>query len=172
MMGADKFVILTHAQYEKGGYQNRFKYADKWQTMGVRNESVDTLIIDKFYANPEQDWERIKEKLPMFERILNKFNSLINPSLFSTNSQLIIEIASILSIDTEIVLDYPTTLKGTSRLVDLCKHYGATTYLSGLGAKKYLDLDKFKNNDISVVWQDESKMDKRCVLEIIQDLGV
>ena len=30
-------------------------------------------------------------------------------------------------------------------LIDLCKYYGGTEYLSGSGARIYLDTDKFQN---------------------------
>ena len=32
----DKFIMLTHCQFEKNGYQNRFNLNDKWYTMSVK----------------------------------------------------------------------------------------------------------------------------------------
>ena len=56
-------------------------------------------------------------------------------------------------------------MKSTDRLVDLCKYYGATEYLSGSGgAKEYLDVIKFK--DIKVEFQ--TNLNKIHSLEVIR----
>ena len=39
------------------------------------------------------------------------------------------------------------------RLVDLCRHFGATRYLSGDAASDYLDVALFASHGIEVVWQ-------------------
>ena len=70
-----------------------------------------------------------------------------------------------LDIKTEIVFDYPTESKSTDRLLDLCKHYDATEYLSGVGAKEYLDECVFENNGIKVIYQDN--LIKKHTLEIL-----
>jgi len=72
-----------------------------------------------------------------------------------------------LGIKTKIVFDYPTDLKGTDRLVDICKHYGATKYLSGISGKDYLDRSLFADHKIELEFQDEMKMDKRALVELI-----
>ena len=59
----------------------------------------------------------------------------------------------LLNINTKIVFDYPTTLKGTSRLVELCKKYKATEYISGIGAKSYLQPELFEKENIKVTYQ-------------------
>ena len=45
-------------------------------------------------------------------------------------------------------------MKSTERLVDLCEHYKATEYISGLGGKKYLNLELFKEKNIRVSFQE------------------
>ena len=57
----DKFVILTHCQFEKNGYQNRFNFNDDWYTMSVKKGLEP--IKDKIYLNPKNDWDRIKNRL-------------------------------------------------------------------------------------------------------------
>jgi hypothetical protein len=58
-----------------------------------------------------------------------------------------------MGVKTIIDFDYRTDLKGTERLVDICKTYKATSYLSGESGKKYLDLKKFKVEKIKVDFQ-------------------
>jgi hypothetical protein len=40
-----------------------------------------------------------------------------------------------------------------TRLLALCKYFGADTYLSGDAAKDYLDVGLFEENGVRVVWQ-------------------
>ena len=44
--------------------------------------------------------------------------------------------------------------KKTARLVEICKNLGADTYLSGKGARAYLDLERFREQGIEVLFQD------------------
>ena len=46
----DKFIILTHCQFEKNGYQNRFNFNDKgWVTLR-KTESPNTAKIESIQA--------------------------------------------------------------------------------------------------------------------------
>lgn len=42
----------------------------------------------------------------------------------------------------------------SQRLVNLCLHFGAQRYLSGSGARTYLNTELFERQGIEVVWQD------------------
>ena len=42
----------------------------------------------------------------------------------------------------------------TERLVNICRHFNATRYLSGSAARDYLDVALFERNGIAVEWQD------------------
>ena len=159
---SDVFVLLGHCQFEKNNFQNRFNLNDKWHTMSV-NKGLEP-ITDKKYLNPEKDWNKIKANLKQYCHILDELDECISDNLFETNVSIIRKLCSILDIKTEIVLDYPTDLKSTERLVDICKHYGATKYLSGPSGKKYLDLSAFPSN-IEVEYQSEQT--KKPVLEEI-----
>src|SRR6185295_8932001 len=50
-------------------------------------------------------------------------------------------------------LDIDPSLKATDLLVEICKKGGATTYLSGVSGADYLELDKFKEANINVEFQ-------------------
>jgi hypothetical protein len=157
MQEVDLFVILGHCQFEKNNYQNRFHF-NGWNTMSV-NRGLEP-IVNKEYVNYKMDWEKISTK-----NKLDRFTSCISKSLFETNTKIIKKIANELNIETLIKYDYPTQLKGTDRLVDICERYGATEYLSGVSGLNYLELDKFKN--IKVTFQDKSKMINKPILEVL-----
>lgn len=57
------------------------------------------------------------------------------------------------SIDSDFNADFG---EGTSRLVNLCKEVNASKYLSGQGAKSYINEESFLNNDIDLIYQDFS----------------
>jgi hypothetical protein len=46
----------------------------------------------------------------------------------------------------------------TQRLVDLCRHVGADTYITGLGALKYLEHEQFETSRILVRYMDYQRM--------------
>lgn len=148
----DLFVIIRHCQFEKGNYQNRFNMNGEWHTMSVNSGSKD-LISQKKYVNPEVDWKRIKQNLSQYDHILSRFDHFINEELDLTNIGIVVEICRLLDIHTIIDYDFKTEKKGTERLVEICKHYNATTYLSGSSGKKYLNLDLFRNENIEVEYQ-------------------
>jgi hypothetical protein len=163
-MDSDIFVILTHCQFEKNNFQNRFNLNDKWYTMSV-NKGLDPINTKK-YLNHKGDWDRIKKGLPEYKDILPLFDSCISDNLSETNINIILKITEILNIKTDIKFDYPTDLKSTERLVDVCNTYNADTYLSGISGKNYLDVNLFGN--INVLYQNEINMVKKPVLEIIK----
>ena len=164
---ADKFVFLNNAQFQKNNLQNRFNLNDKWYTLSV-NSGLDPIVTKK-YLNPIKDWNRIKSNLSDYSDLLNQFDDLIKVDLVETNTEIIKKICNILDIKTEILFDYPTNLTSTDRIVDICLNYNADTYLSGISGRNYLELNKFEENGIKVIFQDESKMVKKPILEVIKN---
>ena len=163
MREVDVFVLLSHCQYEKNGYQNRFKYNRIWYTMST-NKGLEP-IIDKSYVNYKKDWQLIKTKLQIKE--LDTYDSLICPFLSVTNTSIIVHIAKLLDIKTRIVFDNRTKLTGTERLVSICKEYKADTYLSGPSGKEYMDKKLFNDAGIKVEYQDITRT--RPILKVLYD---
>jgi len=167
MIDSDVFVILTHCQFEKNNYQNRFNKDGKWYTMSV-NKGLDP-INTKTYINPIKDWERIKNMLPKYRNLLNEFDYCIDTDLSSTNINIILRIKEMLGIKTQILFDYPTEFFSTERLVDLCIKNKATKYISGISGINYLDLELFRNNNIDVIYQDKNIMINKPIIDILND---
>jgi len=158
---SDLFIILGNCQFEKNNYQNRFWAHERWHTMSV--ESGNIPIVKKRYLHAQKDWKKITDRYHK----LHTFDDLVSFDLWRTNSAIIIRAAHHLGIKTPIRHDYPTELKGTERLVDICVKNGATKYLSGPSGKKYLDLELFKTYNIEVIFQDGDKTDKRPLVDIL-----
>jgi hypothetical protein len=165
IIDVDIFVTLSYCQFEKNNFQNRFNMDNQWYTLSVFKGL--NPIIEKIYVNPQHDWEIIKTRLPNYN--LSIFDECISSSLSHTNIMIINKIAKLLNIKTQIVEDYETNLTGEERLVNICKTYNATTYLSGLSGKKYMNLKEFEKNNIKVIFQDEKEMIKQPILKILKE---
>lgn len=163
MAESDVFVLLTHVQFEKNGYQNRFNYKDEWYTMAI--ESGLDPIIDKRYIKAQKDWDKIKSKLPQFD--LSIFDDCVRTKMSVMNTEIIHKAATHLKIDTPIYQDYHTDKKSTEMLIDICKYYEADEYLSGISGTKYLDTELFKHHGIKLSFQDERKMIKKALIEML-----
>lgn len=158
---SDVFVIMSHCQFEKNNFQNRFNVDGKWYTMSVN--SGNEPINCKQYMAPANDWRRICSTFPR----LRQFDDCLHESLSEMNSAIIKMAARNLGISTKFEDDFATSKKGTERLVEICQRYGATTYLSGISGKKYLDVSKFEDVGIEVIFQDESKMNKQPLINFL-----
>ena len=162
MKESDIFVILTDCQFEKNGYQNRFRYQDKWNTMSV-NKGLER-IRDKRYVNHEKDWQSISTT-----HRLSDFDTCITESLWETNTNIIERIKNFLEIDCLIVVDtHLGEIKqtGTKRLVEICKRLNATTYISGCSGRIYLNEELF---DIEVKYQD--KTESKSIIDETRRMG-
>lgn len=166
MEQSDVFVILQNCQYEKNGFQNRFNKDNKWHTMSTKSGLVS--IFEKEYINHKKDWEKIKINLKDYD-FLDLFDDCFSNSLSDTNTNIIKKIANILKINSKIELDFPTELKGTDRLVEICKKNDATLYISGISGKKYLEKNKFELSGIKLKYQDENEFIKKPIIDILKE---
>lgn len=161
MRSVDLFVLLNHCKYEAHNYQNRFRADDQWFTMSVKRKTQ--LIVEKEYLNPKVDWEIIKRTWPG----LAVFDSFIYKSLWKTNGSIIRHASTLLGITTPIVDDYETHLRSTDRLIDICKHWGADTYLSGDSGRHYMNMELFEQAGIKVEFQETSGKLYKPLVEMI-----
>jgi hypothetical protein len=112
MAMVDIFIILKEVQFEKNGYQNRYKTSKGWVTKPV-NRGLEP-ISSKRYTDG---------------------NEMLELNMFWIRS-----IKNTLGIKTKIVYDFNTGSKGTKHLVDLIKFYDGSVYVTNPEAKdKYLD---------------------------------
>jgi hypothetical protein len=163
----DLFVIYDDVQYSKGSWRNRnqLKFADgpKWITLPVK---VNLGMAINEVTVKELDWKKqhadlLKASLgnaPFFNDAMQVWEQGIavsSPFLTDLNISITNSICQYLEITTKIVRSEPYELKGskTDRLMDLFKKIGATSYLSGPAAESYLDVEMFKQNEISLIYK-------------------
>lgn len=167
---ADAFVILDNVQYQKNAFinRNKIKTSQGWQWLTVPIKNREALRnINETEINNETNWRESHwkallynyKKAPYFEKYANFFEEAYkkNWNLISNlNTYLIGGILDILEIKKEIKIASDLNVKGKSDdlLIDICQKLGGDVYFSGLGGKDYMDLERFKKNNIEVIFHD------------------
>lgn len=166
---ADAFVILDTVQFVRREFQNRnrIRTADgpTWLTVPVKGDykaPVQDIAVDN-----EADWGRkhlqaltlnysrathFKEHLPFFMDTYAKRWERLVPLCLHILSYL--KEAFGISTPVHLASEHKASPEPTARLIDLCKALGADTYLSGAGGSNYMDLSKFEEAHLAVVFQE------------------
>lgn len=165
MAMVDKFVLLNHVQFEKNGYQNRFKYKDKWITKPV-NQGIEN-ICDKNYVDLKYS--------------VYPYSSNPKGSVSVLNMKWIDAIKDTLNIDCELTDDWlfheTRPADKTKKLIDIIKGHTRgiieVTYITNDSAKdKYLDENMMREADIEIEYCTVPKNLQRSTFEIIEEYGI
>jgi hypothetical protein len=166
---ADLFVRLDTVQYKKNEWQNRNRLktaqGPQWLTVPVRFRFP--ARIDEVVVNDDAPWRHKHRqtlltnyrRAPMWEAEEASLADLYADAgtlLRDLNGATIDWLASRLGIDTESrwASDLPVTeQEPTQRLVEICRHVGASAYLSGAEGRNYLDMGRFSAAGIEVIFQ-------------------
>lgn len=167
---SDVFVILDDVGYQKNGFinRNKIKTADGWQWLTVPvsnrspNQKINEVLIDNQKKWKDDQWKTLcynYSKALFFKTYADFFEDVFKKEWISISDldiYLIENIARMLGLEKRIEKSSIYDIKGTAteRLVNICKKFGADTYLSGTGGKGYLELEKFKKESINVVFQE------------------
>lgn len=168
---SDVFVIYDEVQYTKNDWRNRNQIISKqgvqWITIPVKqvslNQRIDQtqIFLENWNKKHKSTLVSNYSKAPYFEEISDLIFPLYDsPSkyLSEINLSFILAICSYLDINTKIINSKNLHLSGdkNERLIDACLKLNASNYLSGPGAKDYIDLSLFEKNGINVDWMDYS----------------
>ncbi len=165
----DLFIIHDDLQYTKGDWRNRNKIKTSqgltWLTVPVHYQNVSQLICDtqidylqKWQLSHLNQFTSNYYKAPFFTESINLLKTAFSfqeLTISELNIRLIQLACEYLSINTPIVFSQDYKFKGikTEKLIHLLKKVGATNYLSGPTAKKYLDEDLFRQNNICLEYK-------------------
>lgn len=165
---ADIFVILDNVQYKKNEWQNRnrIKTAQGWQWLTIPvsykfPQKINTICIDN-----KTDWRKKHlysivtnySKAKYFDRYIGFFEDMYKRDwkyLIDINIFTIKFILNSLHIEKEIILSSKIMSRDdpNERLIDICQHLKADTYLAGEGGANYMDINKFEANAVKVIFQ-------------------
>ena len=167
---ADIFCYLDNVQFKKNEWQNRnrIKSAQGWQWITVPVQYRFPQIINTVEINNAVDWKRKHlqaiitnySKAPFFKEYIGLFEETYSKEweyLSQLNVYLIEKIREILALNrkqTVLASDLNLSEDPTDRLIDICKALGGDTYLSGKDGAKYMELERFSERGIKVIFQD------------------
>lgn len=171
---ADLWVVLDHVQFVNKGnswhYRDRIKTPKgaQWISLSVKKMEVSTPI-NKVMLSDSVNWKEnnlnlIKQnysKSPYFKEIfpyVEKLYASADEKMIDFNLASIEMLMELFDIKIEKIVASELQPIGTKNelLIDILKKVNAGTYLSGVGAKSYMDTDKFTAAGIEVVYQDFS----------------
>lgn len=167
---ADVFVFLDTVQFQKNEYQNRnrIRTATGWQwiTVPVSHTLGDQILQVRIATSLDwrrRVWGRIQHSYARTECFATQASGLRD--LLDGEWDLLkdVNIATVKWLMHEFGIATPTVLASelpacrterTARLVDICRHVGAATYVSGSLARRYLDVRQFERAGLEVEFQD------------------
>ena len=161
-------MFLDHVEFSKNNYTNRVKIrtkeGSKWLTVPIPKGYSHARICDVPLLETS-DWVKthIKTLLGQYKTAPYFDETLLN-NIYNVRAKLICEfnIHAIQTICKHIGINTPTIrssdlgvtsdLKSTELLLEIVQRVGGTVYLSGAGAKTYLDTTLFEDNHKRVVY--------------------
>jgi hypothetical protein len=171
MVRSDVFVLLDDVQYSKNSVGNRSYIRRKdgqasYLTAPVKLskkafQNYNEIELDYGPRWPHKGLNMLKDayqKAPFFQQIFPPISDIIlqhHPHLASLNIALINFVIQYLNINTRIVLSHTLHVDNAQKsdlVLEISKQLGATTYLSGTGAKKYNNEESFRDNNIDIVY--------------------
>lgn len=166
---ADVYVVLDNVQFRKNYFLNRnkIKTANGWTWINVPvNHNIETLIKDVQIASDsrwkKKWWDTIfysYKKASNFNNYSDELENLVNENwtnLSQLNISLLKFFCNHLEIKTDFILASELDIDGKASdlILNICKKMGAESYVSGISGRDYLKLDDFKNNNITVTFQE------------------
>ena len=168
---SDAFILLDNVQFERNSFtnRNRIKTASGpvWLTVPVRLDAHFHKTIVEIEIDARQNWRRkhlrsIEQsyaKAPGFntkmQRLRTIYQDKTNRLAELCGSQLAFWLAE-LGIGTPVLRgsELPVAGHKSALVLNLCKHVGATKYLSGPLGRGYLDEAKFSETGIQIEYQE------------------
>jgi len=169
MLQCDLFVVLDDVQYKKNEWQNRNRIwsrdGGQWLTAPVLHKFPQN--INETLLNGTVNWrdkhlktlEQVYSRTPGFAAVwsgVKKLYAADHKDLSGINFASMEMLRALLAVRTKMEFSSANPVEGTAslRLVNLCRKFGADTYLAGAGGRDYMDLRLFEKAGIKVLFQD------------------
>lgn len=170
MRAADLFIYLDDVQFEKREFQNRnrIRNARGWQylTVPVISKGKFSQRINETELDNSADWRAehllairtnygrarfFAQYLPGLEELYSREYRLLGELAAATAG--FVRKALAIKVPVRFSSEFGVAETSTRRLVKLCEAAGAGEYLSGAGARAYLDEKLFESAGVKVSWQ-------------------
>jgi hypothetical protein len=171
MHKADVFIHYDDVQFDKHSWRNRNRIKGPkgavWLSVPVLHSGRFGQSILEVEIDDRQDWRRKQvstisqfyARAPFLSDVLPSFRSIIEQPwrrLVDLDLAIIEWLMAELGIHTPCHRSSHLDVGGdrNERLINLCRHFGATRYLSGNAAQNYIDVERFKAAGVEVAWHD------------------
>lgn len=167
---SDVFVYYDDVQYDTHGWRNRNRiktaHGALWLTVPVRHSGLGLPRVMDVEIDSRTPWARkhfqsirqayagapfLMRYAPALEELWQrKWERLVDLDFAAAALM-----AGWLGLERRIYRSSALGIAGgqSERLVRICLHFGAATYLSGDAAREYLDVALFETHGIAVEWQ-------------------
>ncbi|PUA81538.1 WbqC family protein [Nocardioides currus] len=181
MLNCDTFVLAVHDQLQKHWVQRRVKMRDTWVTMPLESGAHLVPINETMVKPGWQDhlessirgrYVGARHWKSRSGDVLEMIHAVDSHNLADINHQLILSMRDYLGITTEVVVTEPPTEKAADRVLEQLQMVGATSYLSGTGAKDYLGDEaraKFDQLGIGLEFSDHEKTTGDSIVTVLMD---
>jgi len=170
MMVADVFVIFDTVQFNPRHEENRARLrtaqGSEWLSVPIRQRNREQLIRDTMIDNT-QPWrrkawgtiQRLYARTSGFDAHGPEIRAIIetpHATLLDLNHASWQPALRLLGINCRFVCSsqLPVSGNGPRLLLDICKHLGADTYLSGAFGREYLDGAEFAREGVEVLFHE------------------
>ncbi len=176
MAMADRFIFMDDVQYTRRDWRNRNRIKTSsdsiWLTVPVKKHPRHAQIRD-IEINYQQDWRRrhLRSievsycKCPHFEPLFSELKRELEAAptqLLALNCRLTrllcpyFDISTPTSFSSEVPRaeeDHGGEHDKNQRIIDICRHFGADLLYDGAKAADFIDIDRFRQSGIEVVFQ-------------------
>lgn len=178
---SDVVVFLDDVQFSHGGFQNRNRLfvnsarssvstQTGWLSLPIRREAGVQDIANARVLKPEIVMRKHYDRISQAYSAAAGFGSVRDPlrALYVARAQESVALAGlgvativfameVLGIKTEVYGMSSTILQKsmdpTQRLIDICRHVGADSYLAGAGGRNYMRVEEFERQGVGLLWQ-------------------
>ena len=181
MVNCDLFVLAVHDQLQKHWVQRRVMMRESWVTLPLQT-SPHLIPINESLVKP--GWQdhlessitgRYRSARHWKDRsadLLEMIHAVDSDNLAEINHQMILAMRDYLGITTEVVVTEPPREKAADRVLEQLQMVGATSYLSGTGAKDYLGVEaqtKCAELGIGLEFSDHLKTTGDSIVTVLMD---
>lgn len=188
----DTFVLYDNIEYTKKGWINRNRILlngkDEYITLPIKKGSdylsvIERELSESFDSEKKKILRKIQEaykKAPYFNeayQLIERILSFDDKNLFKFIHNSIVELTSFLNIDTKIIasstIPINHNLKSQDKVIAICNHINATTYINPIGGTEIYEEADFKLHNIELFFlKSENKVYKQFKNDFIPWLSI
>jgi len=181
MVNSDAFVLAVHDQLQKHWVQRRVMMRETWVTLPLVGKPhlvpINTVEVKDGWQDHLVDSIRgryvgARHWKARGGEILDRISSVQGSNLAQINIALIEHVRDMLGITTRLIVPDPPEHAGLERVLEVLQAVGATSYLSGTGARDYIKDEgqrRFDDLGIELVWSDHLKTTGDSIVTVFMD---